>query len=110
MADTATPTVAPGNTTTEHAMAHFVVLLSAAIAGLGTVASILSSITPIFGGVGSLGKWLALGGSVVAALTSFGYGLQRTLVKIAAINAGNAPPPDMSSAVLDVAAANLGKK
>jgi hypothetical protein len=69
-------------------MARIVVILSSGIAALGTVGSILGAISPTFAAVPQVGKWLALAGVAVAAAVQAGYGLQRTLIKLAAINAG----------------------
>lgn len=107
MAD-ATPTVPPGKTTSEYALTKAVIVLASFIAALGTIMSVLSAVTAVVpANAGALGKWLAIGGVAVAALKAAAYEIQRAVIKIAAIQAGQDAPSDPAGA--DAAAANLGK-
>jgi hypothetical protein len=99
-----------GHTTSEYALARGVTILASVIAALGTIASFMGAVSPVFAGLPSVGKWLAIGGTTIAALTQAAYGLQRLLIKLKAISAGLVPPPDTSQAAADAAAASIGSK
>lgn len=101
--------VTPGAQTSEGKLAKVVVFVSAAIGVLGTIASFMGAISPLLANIPAVAKYAAMGGVLVAALTQAAYGLQRTLVKIAAINAGQVVPVDPVQGTVDDAAADLGR-
>jgi hypothetical protein len=102
--------LAPGGTTSEGAGSKVVVIIASVIAALGTITTVLESVSAVVpASTKGLGLWLAIGGAVVAGLTQIAYTVQRGLIKVAAIKAGGAVPPDPTPAAASTAAANLGK-
>lgn len=101
--------VSPGSQTSEGKLAKVVVFVSAAIGVLGTVASFLDAVSPLFMNIPAVAKYAAMAGVLVAAFTQAAYGLQRTLIKIAAINAGQPVPADPVQVKVEDAAAEVGK-
>jgi hypothetical protein len=107
MADPVTTPLAPGASTSEGRGSKIVVILASVIATLGTLTTVLDSVTAIIpASAKGLGLWLAIGGVVVGGLVQIAYTIQRGLIKVAAIQAGETPAPDASASS---AAANLGK-
>jgi len=102
--------LAPGATTSEGAGSKFVVGLSAVIAALGTITTILSQVSDIIPPAKQgLGLWIGIGGIVVAGITQIAYTIQRGIVKAAAIAAGQTPPADPTLGSSPASAAgNLG--
>ena len=110
MADPVTNPLAPGTSTSEGKGSKIVVVIASVVAALGTIATVLDSVTAIVpASTKGLGMWLAVAGAVVAGLTQIAYTISRSAVKVAAIQAGNAVPLDPTPAATSTAAANLGK-
>lgn len=104
MADAITNT--PGS---EKVGSKVVVIIASIIAMLGTLTTILDSVTAFIPPAQKgLGLYLAIGGTVIAGLTQIAYTVQRGWVKVAAINAGAVVPPAGSTDPA-TAAANLAK-
>lgn len=85
-----------------------VVIVTSIIGVLGTLTTVIDALTNIIPTAQKgLGLWLAISGTVIAALTQIAYTISRTIVKTAAIQAGTVPatvPADPA-----IAAANVAK-
>lgn len=100
-----------GHTTTEANGSKLVVIIAGVIGVLGTLTTVIDSISNIIPAAQKgIGLWLAVASIVVAALTQIAYTVMRSQIKIAAIKAGRVPPSDPAVPAADptAAAKNLG--
>jgi hypothetical protein len=103
--DSTTPLDA-GHTTSEYAFAKWIAILSAAIGILSTISDVALKAAAVLPQGSVVLPWVAGGAAVTGALTAIAYTISRTLVKLAAIRAGNAaaigavPDPAKANAVL----------
>lgn len=84
-----------GHTTTEWGGTKVVMWLSGIIAVLGSILTVVQGVSQVLpANFGQIGMYLMIAGAVVAGLKQVAYEINRTLLKVKAIQYGEDPPPD----------------